>query len=96
MLAAALPHALEPVAELDALDGVDAHEPFRDLAFELVEHGLAEADGHARRDQIDARADRVAGSTQLVEEHLELRQLVRIGAEERVVVDVLEIDARAA
>ena len=83
MLAAALTHALEPIAELHALDGVDAHQPFGDLAFELVEHGLAESDRHARRDQVDARADRVAGSTQLVEKHLELRQLVGIGAEER-------------
>ena len=35
-------------------------------------------------------------AAQLVQEHLELRQLVGVGAEERVVVDVLEIDARAA
>src|SRR6185436_7342477 len=52
MLTAALAHALEAVAELDAFDGVDAHEPLRDLAFELVEDGLAETDRHSRSDQV--------------------------------------------
>src|SRR5690348_3649630 len=53
MLAAALTHALESLAELDALDRVDAHHRFRDLAIELVEDGLAEPHGNARRDHVD-------------------------------------------
>src|SRR5262245_12214630 len=92
MLAAALPHDLEAVAELDALDRVDAHEAFRDLAFELVEHRLAETDGHSRGDHVDARADRIARFAQFVEVHLELRHLLRVRAEERILVDVLEIE----
>src|SRR6185503_13735976 len=71
---------------------VDAHEPLRNLAFELVENRLAETDRHSRSDQVDSRADRVAGSAQLVEEHLELRHLVRIGRKERILVDVVEIE----
>src|SRR5690606_14287733 len=65
MLAAALPHAREAVAELHAFDGIDAHQAFRDLGFELVEHGLAETHRHAARDEIDARADRIAHRAQL-------------------------------
>ena len=46
--------------------------------------------------EVDARADRVAGRAQLVEKHLELRELRGIGAEERILVDLIEIERRAA
>ncbi len=91
MLAAALAHAAEAGAELDALDGVDAHQPVREIGFELVEHGLAEPDGHSLREHVDARADRVARAAQLDHEALELLELRGVRAEERIVVDDVEI-----
>src|SRR5690606_5707375 len=91
MLAAALANALEAVADLDALDGIDAHHRARDLGIELVEAGLAEARRHTRRNDIDAGADRVAVAAQLDHEGFELFDSCGIGTEERVVVDTVEI-----
>src|SRR5690606_34608951 len=92
MLAAALTDAPEAVADLDALDRVDAHHRARDLGVELVENRLAEPGRNPGRDHVDARADRVAVAAQLDHERLELLDLRRIRAAERIGVDRVEID----
>src|SRR5690606_35438341 len=80
MLAAALTDAPDAVADLDALDRVDAHHRARDLGVELVENRLAEPGRNPGRDHVDARADRVAVAAQLDHERLELLDLRRIRA----------------
>ena len=87
MLRAALRDAGKAGADLDALDRVDAHHRVRDVGIEPVEHGLAEPGGTPVRDDVDARADRIAFAAQRVDHRLELRHARRFGAEERVGVD---------
>src|SRR5690606_20573411 len=92
MLAAPLADAAEAVADLDALDRVDAHHRARYLRVELVEDRLAEPGGNPGREHVDARADRVAVAAQLNHERFELLDLRRIRTEERIAVDRIEVD----
>ncbi len=57
----------EAVADLDALDGVDAHQRGGDLGVELAVDRRAPAGGHALGDDLDHRADRGAGLADRVE-----------------------------
>src|SRR5690606_10502969 len=92
VLAAALAHGREAVADLDALDGVDAHHRVRDRRIELVEHRFPEPRRHARRNHVHAGPDRIAVAAKLDHERLERLDLRGIRTEERVVVDGVEID----
>ena len=60
--AAATPGDLEPVTDLDALDGLDAHDRLRQQGVELAVpvHVAAEADGDAEAEHLDHAAERVA------------------------------------
>ena len=80
----------EPVADLDALDRVDAHHRLGDIRIETVEHRLTPAGLQAARDDVDTRADRIAFLAQGIHVALEFRQTRGVGAEERIVVDRLE------
>ena len=86
---AALLDRLEAGADLDALDRVDPHHRVGDVGVELVVERLAEADRHAARDDVDARAAAVAVLAQLVHVGLEAGDVARVGGEERVVRHVL-------
>src|SRR5512132_2045352 len=90
MLGAALRDRAKPGADLDALDGVDAHHRVRDVGVEPVVDGLAPADGNAARPYLDAGAARIARFAQPVHEPLERRDLRLVRGEKRIAVDVLE------
>ena len=79
MPAAALRHDAETVADLDALDRVDAHHRPGDVGVELVEQRLTQSDRHASGAQLDARTAGVTSAAQLVHVRLELRHDAGIG-----------------
>ena len=85
----------EAVADLDALDRVDAHQRRGELGVELGVDRRAEARRHALGDDLDHRADRGAGLAHLVEIALVEFRLNRVGAEERIVADLVPVPARA-
>ena len=88
VLGTTLHHAVEAGADLDALDGVDAHHRVGDVGIEAVVHRLAPADRHARGHHVDARTDRVARLAQLIHEGIELGQHGHIGGEEGIALGV--------
>src|SRR6476646_407168 len=90
MLRAALRDGTETRADLDALDGVDAHHRGCNIGVELVVDGLAPADRYTGGDDFDARAARITRLAQSIHERLQLRNQRVIRDEERVGVDVLE------
>ena len=89
VLGAALRDRREARADFHALHGVDPHHRRREIGVELAVDGLAPAHRHAGRDDLDARAARVAGLAQPVHERLELGDDSRVRDEERIGVDVL-------
>ncbi len=79
MLAAALTHHIESVADLDALDRIDAHHRVGDLGIELVKQRLAEANRHIQRLDPQRSADRVTRLAQRIHRSLQGFDASRIG-----------------
>ncbi|KPX58538.1 Uncharacterized protein ALO53_04577 [Pseudomonas amygdali pv. photiniae] len=85
VLGAALCNAVETGTDLHALDRIDAHQRVCQLGVQTIKDRLAEAGHHAFCDHGDFRTDRVLITSQLVHVGFQLRHLVRVGAEKRVV-----------
>ena len=85
----------EAVADLHALDRVDAHQRARQLAVELAVDRRAPAGRNALGDDLDHRADRGAGFSHLVEMVGEARRRLGVGTEERIAGDLVPVPARA-
>ena len=85
----------EAVADLDPLDGVDAHQRARELGVELAVDRRAPAGRNALGDDLDHRADRGAGLAHLVEMVGEAAPPPRRRAEERIAGDLVPVPARA-
>src|SRR5713101_1256175 len=81
-------------ADLDALDGIDAHQRGGEIAVELAVDRRAEAGGNTLRDDLDDGADGGAALADVVEIRLEAPGLLGIGTEERVAVDLVPVPAR--
>src|SRR5206468_4226368 len=88
MLGAFLRDGSEAGADLDALDGVDAHHRVRDVGIELVVDRLSPSHGHARRDHFDPRAARVPRLAQRIHELLERVDLRMVRGEEGIAIDI--------
>src|SRR5690606_1433500 len=78
---------VEAVADLHALDRIDAHQRRGQFTIELAVDRLAPARRHAVGNHGDPRADRIAGLAQRVHVGLQLGHLRRVRPEERVVLD---------
>ncbi len=87
MLGAALGDTGETGADFHAFDRVDAHQRVGQFGVEAVEDRLAQARLYTFGHHGDLRADRVLVAAQLVHVGFQFRHLVRVGAEEGVVVD---------
>ena len=83
------------VADLDALDRVDAHQRAGQIAVELGVDRRAEARRHAFGHDLDHRAEGRAGLAHAVEIVLEELGLLGVRAEERIVADLVPVPARA-
>ncbi len=88
MLTAALGNGAKSGAELDTLDGVDAHQRVSDRRLELVEHRFTESRGNIAREHADLRTDRITELAQFVHERFEFGDALRVRAEKRVRVDI--------
>src|SRR5439155_24675261 len=88
MLGALLRDGPEAGADLDPLDGVDAHHRVRDVGVEFVIDGLTPADRNARRNDFDPRTAAITGFAECVHERLEIGDARCIRGEERIYVDV--------
>ena len=82
-------------ADLDALDRVDAHQRAGEIAVELAVDRRAEARRHAFGHHLDDGADRRALLAHAVEKVGEARRRLGVGTEERIVLDLGPIPARA-
>ena len=83
------------VADLDALDRVDAHQRAGEIAVELGIDRRAETRRHAFGHHLDHRAAGRARLAHAVEIFLEEFRLLGVGAEERIVADLVPVPARA-
>src|ERR1019366_6763535 len=83
------------VADLHALDRVDAHQGAGQIAVELGIDWRAETRRHAFRHDLDHRAAGRAGLTHAVEIRLEKLRLLGVRAEERIIADLVPVPARA-
>ena len=91
MLAAALRDDAEAVADLDPLDGVQAHHREGDVGVEPVVQRFAQAHRHAVGAHLDARAAAVARLAQFVHVGLQPRHDAGVGRVERVQRDLRSI-----
>ena len=94
VLGAALGDAGEAGADLHALHRVDAHQRMRQFGVQAVEDRLAQARRHAFGNHGDLRPDRILVAAQLVHVGLQLRHLVRVGAEEGILLDAVPAPER--
>ncbi len=78
-------------ADLDALDGIDAHQRRSQIAVELAVDRRTETRGHAFRHDLDHRTDRRAALANAVEIIGIERGAVLVGAEERILVDLVPV-----
>ena len=84
VLGALLGHRLEPRADLDTLDGIDAHQRVRKLGVEPIEDRLAPPRRQTAGAHVDARTDGVAFLAQRIHEGFQFGHQRGIRAEERV------------
>ena len=91
MLGALLRDGPEAGADLDPLDGVDAHHRVRDVGVEFVIDGLTPADRNARRNDFDPRTAGITGFAKGVHERFEVTDARCIRGEEWIRVDMRPI-----
>src|SRR5262245_33126539 len=84
----------KPRADLDALDGVDAHQRRGEIAVEFAVNGRAETNGYAFRDNLDDGTNRGTAFANIVEIAFEELRLFRIRTEERIALDLVPVPAR--
>ena len=89
VLAALLTHAGETVANLNALDRIDAHQRMGDIRVEAVEYRLSPTRRDAGRSDRDTGADGVTVLGEWLHEGFHNRHLSGSGQKKRVVVDFL-------
>src|SRR6185437_14048957 len=85
----------EAGADLDRFHGVDTHHRAREIGIELAVDRIAPADGHTFGDDLDQRADRIAGFAHAVEEALPLLRHLAVGAPEGIILDCAPLPFRA-
>src|SRR5699024_3238183 len=91
MLGATHGDDIETIADLDRLDGIDAHQRLADIGVEAIEHRLAPARWYPGGLDIDTRADGITVLAQGVDVLFEFRHPPRFGAEKRIVVHRVQI-----
>src|SRR5258707_1175370 len=82
-------------ADLNTLDGIDAHQSRGEITVELAVNRRTETNGYAFRDNLDDRSDGGAALANVVEVALEELCLLRIRTEERVALDLVPVPPRA-
>ena len=75
------------VADLDALDGVDAHQRVRDVRIQAVEYRFTQTRRQAPGLNLDAGTDGIAFAAHAIDQRFELCDARGIGHEERIAVD---------
>ena len=91
ILAAAQGYHVKTVANFNALHRVDAHQRVRDVGIETVKYRLAPAWRDAVGHDGDFRPDGVALFFQTAHQFVQRIQLVGIGTEERVLLDLIPV-----
>src|ERR1700722_3043123 len=85
----------ETGADLDALDGIDAHQRRCEIAVELAVDRRAETWRHAIGHDLDHRADGRTALAQAIEIVAEHRRGLGVGTKERIALDLGPIPIRA-
>lgn len=89
MFAATLGNTVKSRANLYPFYRIDAHQTMRQISIQAIKYRLAEPDRYAVGDHGDFRPDGVLIAAQLIHVVLELRDLGRVGAEKRILLDGL-------
>src|SRR5690349_16751061 len=92
MLAALLLRSGSPIADLDRLHCVDAHQSMGYVGIQAVEYGFSETWRHPRRNDRDTSTNRVTLAADLPDELLELLNARRVRTEERILIRECRID----
>src|SRR5258707_4919722 len=82
-------------ADLNTLDGIDAHQSRGEIAVELAVNRRTETNGYAFRDNLDDRTDEGAALANVVEVALEELCVLRIRQRERVALDAVPVPQAA-
>ena len=85
-------HHREAVTDLHPFHRIDAHHGVGDIGVETIEHRLTEAHRHMARNDLHLGTYAVALFFQVAHVLIQFLQLVRIGEEEGILLDLRRVE----